>query len=105
MTHQQILSELTDAIVKAVPEVRHDEGCIKCGYYLDERPITLEDVLRAFGQKKSMGGQSLSGTLGRERSRQEKLMDIFNRWHLGLSLSQQSEECISFLHSLLCSPK
>lgn len=76
------------------------------------RPITLEDVLKAknskidadFAQWKDDEYKPPYGTVGNikkglKRKYDEKLLAI---WLLGKTLSEQSDETISFLHSLLC---
>jgi hypothetical protein len=127
MTPQQILTELTDAIVKAVPEIvstRYIEGCqaaIKdCGVknvngeYLcvycrkwrgpdrhEEflRPITLEDVLRAIEE---FASDKIMHYWTLNEWFYMKEGEIAVPWHLSLPLHQQSEETLLFLHSILC---
>lgn len=119
---ERLEAELVAAIVKAVPEIVEGLHCLNNvhaeflpsrGKKKVARPITLEDVLRALRQTED--GRSIAVTAGGvfieftftedTGGTYQELGDEKGRivqWQLGLPLSQQSDECKAFLHSLLC---
>lgn len=109
MNTQDTRTAVEDAIKKAVPEIIVSRARFeKDGplYDIDERPISLEDVLRAVDpgdglmevQSRSTGTVSLYWNVDNEVS-------ISSVWHLGKPLSEQSDEVIEFLYSVLCNDK
>lgn len=108
------LQELVEVIVRMVPEIREVyDRCMQCGYGYEfckkttrcrnpdyhDRPITLEDVLRALRVSQKMNiAIGVSGYFENCYKRAE-VTDI--QWLLGSPLSLQSPETLDFLHSLL----
>lgn len=118
--HEEKLKAVIFAIVKAVPEVacsQCDRGWLNvrttstwdrqkhlvCDGTGLSRSITLEDVLRALQGNLLMLALNGEGGLCIERPETDE--NNIPVWHLGKPISDQSEECISFLHSLLCPKK
>lgn len=108
--------ELVAAIVKAVPEIYETaRGPIchshtSCAFHCHgrpiiavNRPITLEDVLRALGENYAVGGD------GRIREWNGAgdgwtLKERYYKWHLGHDLAwhrDNAHQTIFFLHGLL----
>jgi hypothetical protein len=103
--------ELIAAIVKAVPDIRqnmHRYGdcswCWNPSRTVCERPITLEDVLRACPKSKPRLVVSIQGEfliVSPDVTDTWYSSNKFPKWSLGKPLSEQSDELKSFLHSLL----
>lgn len=95
---EQIDKELRQAIIAAVPEITETVVGIgeinghKVGYDRIVRPITLADVLQAM--KRKLGPISYHNEL-------PKLLSE-GSWSLSQPLDGQSEECLRFLHSVIC---
>lgn len=93
-THPQRLSELTQKIAKCVTSVEYGEylGAEEDGEEIwRQRDITLEDVLRALR------------TVATEKAPYfDVAAPLLGAWEMGKPLSEQSEETVSFLHSILC---
>lgn len=69
---------------------------------VDERPITLADVLKSFqGNTKAPVGVDMNGRfLDCDDDMTEwKILDV--RWNLALPLDDQEPEVIEFLHKIL----
>lgn len=98
------LRELTEAIVKAVPQIyeRPKIFCEACDdWSYRDLSIRLEDVLRALHTlgKSVRVWDDGEFQVPREENENEELTERF--WLLGAPLSQQSDETIAFLHTLL----
>lgn len=104
MATQDTRTAVEDAIKKAVPEIIVSRARFeKDGplYDIDERPITLEDVLRAMSPGiylKTMGQYTRLVVEDMEH-RPHAGNPVY--WHLGKPLSEQSDEVIEFLYSIL----
>lgn len=113
------LDEVTDVVVKAVPEIAtaFEEPCDFCGERVDSndcqhctwgykrvaRDITLEDVLRAWK------GDGWTGFILAKMKWKPKWVTwtdgakvIIESWEIGLPLHQQRPQTIAFLHHILC---
>lgn len=105
------LEAVRAAIIKAVPEILCGD-CQGAGFTVQpsmpdgepeqiqcncqERPIRLVDIARALAKTNFEGSQYLA-------MKSKQWTDICVLYRLGDDgLSQQSEECIEFLHSFLC---
>lgn len=114
------LEELTQAIVKAVPELtkRHKKH-MKCMYStacnctLDDLKVSplkdsvvlgLEDVLLTLIMYVDSKHHPHNPGV-RDLQYRKGTAAILSHWTLGKPLSEQSPETISFLHSLLCETK
>lgn len=116
--------ELVTAIVNAVPEINSRCSLCDirgmCDHAIVARPITLEDVLRAFEEITRAFAVTHGGMIveiGPSISKDSKMLNtIFHprecksnwdakHWLLGKPLSEQSPETIDFLLSLLCPKK
>ena len=111
-TPSAMYNDLVEAIVKAVHEVRSEsflkphEGVPLFQQFNSttgtlDRPITLEDVLRAILFKANYYCVDTGGRFWELQNVQDQ-RHCLAKWLLGKSLSEQSSETISFLHSLLC---
>lgn len=112
---QRQYEEMVQKICEAVPECRDGDRCHCCGYspcdhsttgcpWLIGRVPNLDDVLRAIRLKRTDRAYAVDDT-GLIFS--AEIPSLSNRsedahWILGKSLSEQSDECKRFLHSLLC---
>lgn len=72
------------------------------GYEILGRPITLEDVLRAHCTMFDwFGDRPLEYRIGKTGQYEEQVASIYNLWHLGKPLNEQSEECVEFIGKVL----
>jgi len=112
------LQELKEYIQKEIPEInncpicgskkgvfkcsRGARNCADCMQYVGEIKISLEDVLRLLGDKKTFPQVAIEQD-GEFRLRIEagKWDDTCIYWKFNKPLDQQSEETMEFLHKLL----
>lgn len=113
LSPQAKLQAVTKAIVSAVPERMKffcdwcgheatDCKLLRCAKFADGSTssiddLTIEDVLRALGKYGPSEFEMHTDRLWLKMNG-----DKWLQWLLGKPLSEQSEDCISFLHSLLC---
>lgn len=85
-----------DAVIAKVPEIIKIRGSFKGSENVEERPITLADVLRAIDESKETGIAIMQGGQIWVDGRYTML-----KWNLALPLDDQSPETIDFLYTLL----
>jgi hypothetical protein len=92
-----LLPQVREAVIEAVPELVPD--CSYGGKIVTSRPIRLSDVLVAMRGKFPY----TVGADGYFYSWDENLICEDVKWNLLKDdLKEQSEECLQFLHSILC---
>jgi len=98
---EKAYSELVAAVVKAVPEIgenkTEDNAYGIPPYEINARPITLEDILRAWVSKQDIGANFYLGNYPMGAVIRLHRLE----WTLGKPLSEQSDELKLFLRSLL----
>lgn len=102
----------TDGVVGRDYKVWRGESYVKViqmhdwinkGYYkIIGRPITLEDVLRAHCTMFDwFGDRPLEYRIGKTGQYEEQVASIYNLWHLGKPLEEQSDELKAFVGKVL----